>query len=138
MNARSKITSRGALLATAGPSAGAAVIAPRSLHAQNDGSRIVQTMLSAAVNARINILSIRRNISVLDGSGGNIVVLTGKDGKVLIDAGYTVSKPGIAAAPADAIPTNVVAAKPTAEYDSRWGQFLITPRFFTTLVFQGV
>ena len=33
---------------------------------------------------------------------------------------------------------DAVAAKPTAAYDARWGQFLITPRFFTTLVFQGV
>src|SRR5262249_34299439 len=30
--------------------------------------------------------------SVLEGSGGHIVVLTGKDGKLLIDSGITVSK----------------------------------------------
>ena len=32
----------------------------------------------------------------------------------------------------------VIAAKPTAAYDANWGQSLITPKFFTTLVYQGV
>jgi glyoxylase-like metal-dependent hydrolase (beta-lactamase superfamily II) len=31
-----------------------------------------------------------------------------------------------------------VAAKPTAAYDTTWGQFVITPAFFTRLVYQGV
>ena len=34
----------------------------------------------------------RNNISVLEGSGGNIAVLTGPDGKVMIDAGIGVSR----------------------------------------------
>jgi glyoxylase-like metal-dependent hydrolase (beta-lactamase superfamily II) len=32
----------------------------------------------------------------------------------------------------------VLAAKPTAAFDAKWGQFLITPAFFTGLVYQGV
>ncbi len=31
-----------------------------------------------------------------------------------------------------------VAAKPTAEFDARWGRFVIDPAFFTRLVFVGV
>ncbi len=31
-----------------------------------------------------------------------------------------------------------IAAKPTAAYDAKWGQFLITPAFFVTLVYSGV
>ena len=31
-----------------------------------------------------------------------------------------------------------VAAKPTAAFDAKWGQFLITPAFFTKLVYEGV
>ncbi len=54
---------------------------------------IVPTMIDAAAKATIEIHPVRRNISVLEGAGGNIVVLTGKDGKLLIDAGFTVSKP---------------------------------------------
>lgn len=53
---------------------------------------IVPTMIDAAAAATIETHPVRRNISVLDGSGGNIAVLTGKDGKLLIDAGFTVSK----------------------------------------------
>jgi hypothetical protein len=31
-----------------------------------------------------------------------------------------------------------ITAKPTAAYDAKWGQFLITPAMFTGLVYQGV
>jgi hypothetical protein len=31
-----------------------------------------------------------------------------------------------------------IAAKPTAAYDAKWGQFLITPAMFTGLVYSGV
>jgi glyoxylase-like metal-dependent hydrolase (beta-lactamase superfamily II) len=31
-----------------------------------------------------------------------------------------------------------IAARPTASYDANWGQFLITPAFFVTLVYSGV
>ena len=31
-----------------------------------------------------------------------------------------------------------IAAKPTAAFDAKWGQFLITPAFFTRLVYEGV
>jgi glyoxylase-like metal-dependent hydrolase (beta-lactamase superfamily II) len=99
MNAHtSNVTSRRRFLATAGLAAGTAVIARRQVYAETDGSKIVQTMLAAAASAKITVLPIRRNISVLDGSGGNIAVLTGKDGKVLIDAGYSVTKSGIKSA----------------------------------------
>ena len=61
-------------------------------------SGIVPTMIRAAAQAKIEVHPLRRNISVLEGSGGNIAVLTGKDGKLLIDAGFTVSKPRVAPA----------------------------------------
>jgi hypothetical protein len=31
-----------------------------------------------------------------------------------------------------------VAARPTAAYDAKWGQFLITPAMFNALVYAGV
>jgi glyoxylase-like metal-dependent hydrolase (beta-lactamase superfamily II) len=55
-------------------------------------------MIDAAAKAKINVQPIRRNITVLEGSGGNIAVLTGPDGKVLIDAGFAVSQSAIGAA----------------------------------------
>jgi glyoxylase-like metal-dependent hydrolase (beta-lactamase superfamily II) len=33
---------------------------------------------------------------------------------------------------------DIVAAKPTAAYDAKWGQFVIGPDFFTRLVYEGV
>jgi glyoxylase-like metal-dependent hydrolase (beta-lactamase superfamily II) len=68
----------------------AGVLAPRLLFAQETG--IVPTMIQAASKAKIEVYPLRRGISVLEGSGGNIAVLTGKDGKLLIDSGFSVSK----------------------------------------------
>ena len=61
----------------------------------NSAQGIVPTMIDAAAKASINTYPLRRNISVLEGSGGNIGVLTGKDGKLLVDSGFSVSKPRI-------------------------------------------
>jgi glyoxylase-like metal-dependent hydrolase (beta-lactamase superfamily II) len=85
--------SRRNFIAVAGSAAAAVAFAPRFLFAENKG--IVPTMIDAAAKAKIETHSLRRNISVLEGSGGNIGVLTGKDGKLLVDSGFTVSKPRI-------------------------------------------
>jgi glyoxylase-like metal-dependent hydrolase (beta-lactamase superfamily II) len=81
---------------SAGSGASAFILSSRRLFAEEAG--IVPTMIHAASQAKIEVNSLRRNISVLRGSGGNIAVLTGKDGKLLIDAGFTVSRPRIAPA----------------------------------------
>lgn len=65
------------------------------MEAVMSSSGIVPTMIDAAANAKIETHPLRRNLSILEGSGGNIVVLTGKDGKLLIDSGFAVSKPRI-------------------------------------------
>jgi glyoxylase-like metal-dependent hydrolase (beta-lactamase superfamily II) len=54
-------------------------------------------MLREAATANITVHTLRRNISVLEGSGGNIAALTGKDGKVLVDAGFSASRSKISA-----------------------------------------
>ena len=38
----------------------------------------------------------------------------------------------------DARADETVAAKPTAAFDAKWGQFVIDPGFFTRLVYEGV
>ncbi len=55
-------------------------------------------MLDAASRDQVIVHPVRRNISVLEGSGGNIAVLTGKDGKLLVDAGFAVSQPRVSSA----------------------------------------
>lgn len=52
----------------------------------------------AAAAAEISVENLRGNISVLYGSGGNIVVFSSSDGKLLVDAGIGVSRPKIEAA----------------------------------------
>ncbi len=59
---------------------------------------LVPTMINAAATTAISVHPLRRNITVLEGSGGNIVVLTGEDGKLLVDAGFSVSASRISAA----------------------------------------
>src|SRR5262245_27389169 len=74
--------------------AGAAVwFAPRGLGAQEESP--VTTIREAAATARITVQTLRKGITVLSGSGGNIAVLTGADGKLLVDAGITASRPRI-------------------------------------------
>jgi glyoxylase-like metal-dependent hydrolase (beta-lactamase superfamily II) len=56
---------------------------------------IVDKIRDAAAEAPITVHKLRRNVSILEGSGGNIAVLTGHDGKLFIDAGITASRPRI-------------------------------------------
>jgi glyoxylase-like metal-dependent hydrolase (beta-lactamase superfamily II) len=52
----------------------------------------------AAAKAKITTTALKDNISVLEGSGGNIGVLTGPNGKFMVDGGIAVSKAAIAEA----------------------------------------
>ena len=88
--------SRRRLLEIAGFSAGAALFNRQLFSGTKEG--IVPTMVNSAAKAKINVSAVRRNISVLEGSGGNIAVLTGRDGKLLIEAGFAVSRPAISKA----------------------------------------
>ena len=87
------IISRRCFVATATLSPAAAMLTPRQLFAQYGNT--VNVMRKAAASAKIVVKSLRNNISVLMGSGGNIGVLTGKDGKLLIDSDFAVSQTGI-------------------------------------------
>lgn len=90
--------SRRRFISSAAMAAGTGILLRHQLLGESDGSHIVQAMLAEAASAKITVRTVRRNISVLDGSGGNIAVLTGRDGKLLVDSGYTVSKPAISKA----------------------------------------
>src|SRR6202023_162322 len=69
------------------------LLAPRNLLAQDDG--IVQTARKTAAAATISVQKLRGNMSVLMGAGGNIAVLPGPDGKLLIDAGFAGARPKV-------------------------------------------
>jgi glyoxylase-like metal-dependent hydrolase (beta-lactamase superfamily II) len=66
-------------------------LTPRQAFAEARG--LVSLIKDSAASSPIVTHKLRNNFSVLEGSGGNIAVLTGPDGKVLIDAGIGVSRP---------------------------------------------
>lgn len=74
-------------------------LTPREAFAEARG--IVSLIKDSAAVSPIVTHQLRNNISVLEGSGGNIAVLTGPDGKLLIDAGIGVSRPRITEALGD-------------------------------------
>ena len=69
---------------------------PRGLSAQMGG--LVQGAFKEAATAKVTVQNLRRNISVLLGAGGNISVLTGSDGKLLIDAAIITARPNVSKA----------------------------------------
>ena len=64
---------------------------PREAYAQ--AKNIVDMIRADAATAAIKVHKLRGGVSVLEGSGGNVGVLSGPDGKLMVDAGITASKP---------------------------------------------
>ena len=74
-------------------------LSPRDAYAEARG--LVSLIKDSAAASPITTHKLRSNISVLEGSGGNVAVLTGPDGKVLVDAGISVSRERMTRALAD-------------------------------------
>ncbi|MCQ6957018.1 MBL fold metallo-hydrolase [Mucilaginibacter aquariorum] len=87
--------SRRNFLSSAGLLTAGALIAPKILFAQAKALGPVEIIIKAAATSKINVTKLRGNIFMLDGSGGNIAVLNGPEGKLLVDAGIGVSKPHV-------------------------------------------
>jgi hypothetical protein len=88
------LSRRGFCLCCVGGAAYAATggwLTPREAFAEARG--LVSLFKDNAAVASIATHKLRNNISVLEGSGGNIAVLIGPDGKVLIDGGVGASRP---------------------------------------------
>src|SRR5215469_16606343 len=66
-------------------------LSPRRAFAE--ARNLVDLIREDAAKAPIKVHKLRDNVSILEGSGGNIAVMTGADGKVFIDAGITASRP---------------------------------------------
>src|SRR5438105_10712539 len=77
-------------VASAGILTAAAWLSPRHLFAE--GQNIVLAARKNAESADITVQTLRGNVNALIGSGGNIAVLSGTEGKVVIDSGYTTSR----------------------------------------------
>jgi glyoxylase-like metal-dependent hydrolase (beta-lactamase superfamily II) len=94
MSAESLGISRRRFVASAGLAATAVCLAPHRLFGAEE-SLVVAARKSGAT-ANITVQALRGNVSALIGSGGNIGVLTGTDGKLIIDSGYSTSQKQIA------------------------------------------
>ncbi|WP_260703404.1 MBL fold metallo-hydrolase [Edaphobacter flagellatus] len=92
------ITTRRRFLAT-GAATAFASFAPRTFFGQETSlpEMLIQGRAQAAT-AKITTQKLRDNLNVLMGSGGNIAVLSGPQGKLLVDAGVSTSQPQITAA----------------------------------------
>ena len=86
-------TSRRKFLAMGGMALAASCAAPRRLLCEEQS--LVETAFHVAAAGAISVQKLRRNISVLLGPGGNIAVLTGGDGKLLIDAEIVTARPHV-------------------------------------------
>jgi glyoxylase-like metal-dependent hydrolase (beta-lactamase superfamily II) len=98
----SAVSRRGFCLCCAGSAIFAATggwLTPRQAFAEARG--LVSLIKDSAAVSPIVTHKLRNDISVLEGSGGNVAVLTGPDGKVLIDAGISVSRVQMTKALAD-------------------------------------
>ncbi len=76
--------------------AAAAAAASRFCHSWLQAQEIPDVLArgrAAGATATIKTQSLRGNVSALMGAGGNIAVLPGKDGKLLIDSGYATAQP---------------------------------------------
>ncbi|QTE38556.1 MBL fold metallo-hydrolase [Mucilaginibacter gossypii] len=98
MNTNDTHINRRSFLASAGLLTAGAILSPRLLFGQKVIDGPVQQINRAAATAKINVTKLRGNIFMVEGSGGNIAVLNGPQGKLLVDAGIDVSKAHVAAA----------------------------------------
>ena len=85
--------SRRKFLAAGGLTVAATCFARNYLMAETEG--IVVGAFKEAATAKVTVQNLRRNISVLLGAGGNIAVLTGSDGKVLVDAEIVTARANV-------------------------------------------
>ena len=83
-------------LSTGAAGAATACLTPRRIFAQEAQAppMLLQARETGAA-AKITNQKLRGNVSVLMGSGGNIAVLPGPQGKLLVDAGISPSRPRI-------------------------------------------
>ncbi len=80
-------------------------LSPREAYGEARG--LVSLIKDSAAKSAITTHKLRNGITILEGSGGNIAVLGGKDGLVMVDAGISVSQMQMAKALSDISPDPV-------------------------------
>ena len=80
---------RGQFLRFAGMITAGLTFSPREIFAQESP---VTKIIAAAANSPVTVQLLRGNIHLLEGLGGNILVFDGPEGKLMVDAGISVSQ----------------------------------------------
>jgi glyoxylase-like metal-dependent hydrolase (beta-lactamase superfamily II) len=96
MSAQLSGISRRRFIASTGLAATGFCVVPHRVFGGEES--LVVAARKSGETANITVQALRRNVSTLIGAGGNIAVLPGNDGKLIIDAGYLTARGKIAAA----------------------------------------
>ncbi|HEV3392376.1 MAG TPA: MBL fold metallo-hydrolase [Chthoniobacterales bacterium] len=96
MSAQLSGISRRRFIASAGLAATAVCVVPHRVFGAEES--LVVASRKAGETANITVQALRGNVSALIGSGGNIAVLPGDDGKLIIDSGFLGTRNKIATA----------------------------------------
>jgi len=94
MSAQLPGITRRRFIASAGLAATAVCLVPHRVFGGEES--LVVAARKAGETANITVQALRRNVSALIGAGGNIAVLPGSDGKLIIDSGYLGTRSKIA------------------------------------------
>ena len=86
--------SRRRFIASAGFAATAVCLMPYRVFGSEES--LVAIARKSGETANVTVQALRRNVSALIGAGGNIAVLPGNDGKLIIDSGYLSARSKIA------------------------------------------
>lgn len=57
-----------------------------------EASLTTAQMRAGGAKAQLSVKPLRRNVSMVSGSGGNVLVLPGKEGKLVVDSGFATSR----------------------------------------------
>lgn len=101
MNTQSPVSRRSFVVGAGLAAAAAALVEPARLFAFSDNpddNGIVARMRREASTAKITTRFLRGGVGVLMGAGGNVAVLSGRDGMVLVDAGISTAQRQVSAA----------------------------------------
>src|SRR5271170_1254144 len=94
--------SRRRFLATTAAATTVTCLNPHALLAQQPPTQGDPDFLTKAraanANNKITATPLRRNVTALRGAGGNIAVLTAKEGKLIVDSGYASCQPQLTTA----------------------------------------
>jgi glyoxylase-like metal-dependent hydrolase (beta-lactamase superfamily II) len=88
MSRPSPAISRRHFLTISAAATAAVCLKPTALLAQTTSDFITKSR-AANANNKISLTALRRNVTFVGGAGGNIAVLTTKEGKLIVDSGYS-------------------------------------------------